>query len=79
MMKKHYSKTIEKLNEFGKTIGLDAKDIKYAKRSTKTLVSILIIAGIFTLIGIFSSRFDPIGQWYTGVSIKDFFLYGRFF
>lgn len=78
-MKKHNRKTREKLYEFGKTIGLDAVEIEHAKRTAKTIVGICIIAGIFTLIGIFSSRLEAIGQWYSSASIKDFHFLGRFF
>ena len=69
----------KKLDEFGNTIGLDASDVNNAKRTVKTIVSICIIAGIIALIGIFSKRFEAVGQWYGVVSIKDFQFLGRFF
>ncbi|MFW6119960.1 MAG: hypothetical protein ACOC80_03545 [Petrotogales bacterium] len=73
------SSTKAKLYEFGKTIGLEASEIEQAKRTAKTIMSMCIMAGIFALIGIFSSRFGPVGLWYGGASINDFNPFGRFF
>lgn len=78
-MKRNNTETKAKLYEFGKTIGLEASEIEHAKRTAKTIMSMCIITGIFTLIGIFSSRLDAVGLWYSGVSINDFNLFSRFF
>ena len=78
-MKKYGKKAKEKLYELGKTIGLDASDVKNAKRTAKTIISICMIAGIIALIGIFSKRLEAVGQWYGVVSIKDFQFLVRFF
>jgi len=73
------AKINKKLYELGKTIGLEEIEINHAKRTAKTIVSVCIIAGIFGLIGFFSSRLDAVGLWYVGVSIKDFNLFSNFF
>jgi len=78
-MKRNSTKIRAKLHGFGKTIGLEESEIDHAKRMTKTIVSMCLIAGIFTLVGIFSSRLEAVGLWYGGVSIKDFYMFGRFF
>jgi len=73
------NKMKEKLKEFGKTIELDDSDIYHSKRMMKTLVCMGIIIATFTLIGLFSSRLEAIGQWYAGVSIRDFYMFRGFF
>ena len=77
-MNRNSTKIREKLYEFGKTIGLEENEIGQAKRMTKTVVYMCIMAGVFTLIGIFSSRLLTVGAWYAGASIKDFFIFSRF-
>ena len=77
MKRKHKTKT--KLYEFGKTIGLEENEIDNAKRMARTVVSMCIIAGIFALVGIFSTRLEAVGMWYGGVSIKDFYLFSGYF
>lgn len=77
-MKRDSAKIEAKLHEFGKIIGLEESEIESAKRTGKTIMSMCIIAGIFALIGIFSSRLDAVGLWYVGVSIKDFSLLSNF-
>ena len=69
----------QKFYEFGNMIGLDANEVNNSKRTVKTILSMCIIAGIFGLIGFFSSRLEAVGQWYAGASIKDFFIFNRFF
>ena len=71
-------KTRIKLYEFGKMIGLEESEIDQAKRMTKTIVYMCIMADVLTLIGIFSSRLVTVGAWYAGASIKDFFIFSRF-
>jgi len=77
-MKRDHTKIKAKLYELGKTVGLETSEIDKAKRTTRTIVSICIVAGIFALIGIFTSRLDAVGLWYVGVSIKDFGLLSNF-
>jgi len=72
------NKMKEKLKEFGKTIDLDENDIYHSKRMMKTLVCMGIIVAAFTIIGLFSSRLEAVGQWYAGVGIRDFYML-RFF
>lgn len=69
----------ETLYELGKSVGLEESEIDQAKRTAKTIVSVCIIAGIFGLLGFFSSRLDAVGLWYTGISIRDFGMLGNFF
>lgn len=82
-MKRSSTEIKAKLHELGKTIGLEESEIDHAKRTAKTLVGMCLIVGFFALIGIFSSRLEAVGAWYTGVSIKDFQIdfnyFGRFF
>lgn len=78
-MNQNKVKINSKLYELGKAIGLKEKEIDGAKRTAKTIVSMCIIAGIFGVIGLFSSRLDATGLWYVGVSIKDFNMLGNFF
>jgi len=78
-MNRNSTKIRGKLYEFGKTIGLEESEIDHAKRMMKPMLSMLIMAGIFALIGIFSSRLEAVGQWYGGASIKDFQIFSRFF
>ena len=68
-----------KLYELGTNVGLNKSEVDNAKKTLKTIVSICIIAGIFGLIGYFSSRLDAVGLWYIGVSIKDFGILSNFF
>jgi len=69
----------QKFYEIGNMICLDANEVNKSKRTAKTILSMCIIAGIFGLIGLLSSRLDAVGLWYGGVSIKDFFVFNRFF
>jgi hypothetical protein len=69
----------QKFYEIGNMISLDANEVNKSKRTAKTILSMCIIAGIFGLIGFLSSRIDSVGLWYGGVSIKDFFIFYRFF
>ena len=69
-----------KLNELGKLVGLEIKEIEQSKRTTKNIIKSFIIVGIVALIGIFTiSRFESVGLWYISPSIKDFGLFGRLF
>jgi hypothetical protein len=73
------TKMKQKFYEIGNIISLDANEVNKSKRTAKTIVCMCIIAGIFGLIGFLSSRLDAVGLWYSGVSIKDFFVFHRFF
>ena len=69
-----------KLHELGATLGLDDHDIARAKKTATTMLSLAILAGIVIFIGKFAiTQLDAIGLYYTGVSIKDFGLFSRFF
>ena len=68
-----------KLYDLGRNVGLKKVEVDNAKKTLKTIVSICIIAGLFGLIGYFSSRLDAVGLWYIGVSIKDFGILSNFF
>jgi hypothetical protein len=78
-MRKNRREIKEKLYRLGKIVGLEASEIEYAKVTIKSKIFTLIIAIIFSLIGLFSSRLDAVGLWYTVVSIKDFGLLSSFF
>jgi len=78
-MKRNSTKIKARLYELGKTVGLEEHEIDRAKRMAKTMASMFVIAIIFTLIGFFSSRLGAVGNWYGGVSIKDFHMFSRFF
>ena len=71
-MEKDNDKIKTKLYELGNIVGLKESEVDNAKKTAKTVISICILAGVFALIGLFSSRLDSIGLWYVGVSIKDF-------
>ena len=73
------TKMRQKLYEFGNLIGLDANEVNNSKRTVKSILSMCLIAGIFGLIGFLSSRLDAVGLWYGGASVKDFFIFNRFF
>lgn len=69
-----------KLQELGTTLGLDQNDINKAKKTTRSILTMFIIAGILTLIGkIITSQLDAVGLYYVGVSIRDFGILTRFF
>lgn len=64
----------------GQTLGLTDTDIANAKRTATSALGLAIAAAVVIIIGkIVTSQYDAIGQYYTGVSIKDFGLLGRFF
>jgi hypothetical protein len=68
------------LQELGHTLGLNDNDIINAKRTAKSILSIAIAASIIVIIGkITITQLDAIGNYYTGVSIRDFGLLSRFF
>lgn len=69
-----------KLQELGETIGLEPNDIQRAKRTMRSMLSMLVITGIVALLGkIITSQLDPSGLYYLVVSIKDFGMLSRFF
>lgn len=75
--KKHLNTTLQHM---GQTLGLDDSDIANAKRTKISMLSIAIAAAIIILIGrIRTTQLDAVGQYYTGVCIKDFGLLSRFF
>jgi hypothetical protein len=75
--KKHLNTTLQHM---GQTLGLDDSDIANAKRTAISMLSIAIAATIAILIGrITTTQLDAVGQYYTGVCIKDFGLLSRFF
>jgi len=78
-MKKNRIEIKEKLYKLGRTVGLEANEINYAKVTIKSRIFTLTIVIIFSLIGLFSSRLETVGLWYTVVSIKDFGLLSSFF
>jgi len=78
-MKRNTIEIKEKLYKLGRTVGLEASEINYAKITIKSKIFTLTIAIIFSLIGLFSSRLETVGLWYTVVSIKDFGLLSSFF
>jgi len=73
-MTKNKKQIKTKLQEFGRKIDLDDKEIYHSKRVMKTIVCIAIFACAFTLIGLVSSRLEAVGQWYSGASIRDFYI-----
>ena len=78
-MKRNRIEIKEKLYKLGRTVGLEANEIDYAKITIKSKIFTLTIAIIFSLIGLFSSRLETVGLWYTVVSIKDFGLLSSLF
>ena len=77
-MKNNRTEIRSKLYDLGQNIGLNQSEVDNAKKTAKTIIGLCIIAGIFALIGIFSSRLDAVGLWYSPVSIKDFNLLSNF-
>jgi len=68
------------LHELGQTLGLDDSDIARAKRTTKSMMSMAIVAVIVMFIGrVVTTQLDASGLYYIGVSIKDFGWFSRFF
>jgi len=78
-MKKNRKEIKEKLFKLGSTVGLDASEIVYAKATIKSKIFTFVLAGIFLLIGLYSSRLEVVGQWYIAASVKDFGLLSSFF
>ena len=68
-----------KLYELGNKVGLEASEINSAKKTVFTVIGMCIVAGTFALVGMYSSNLEAVGLLYTGVSIKDFSLFSRFF
>ena len=77
-MKNNRTEIRSKLYDLGQSIGLNQSEVDNAKKTAKTIISLCVITGIFALIGIFTSRLDAVGLWYSGVSIKDFGLFSNF-
>jgi hypothetical protein len=74
---KHLTTTLQHM---GQTLGLTDSDITNAKRTARSMLGIMIAAAVVIFIGkIVTSQLDAIGQYYTGISIKDFGLLSRFF
>lgn len=78
-MKRNRIEIKEKLYKLGRTVGLEANEIDYAKITIKSKIFTLTIAIIFSIICLFSSRLETVGLWYTVVSIKDFGLLSSLF
>ncbi|HVQ01289.1 MAG TPA: hypothetical protein VMT57_07225 [Candidatus Thermoplasmatota archaeon] len=75
--KKHLDTT---LHHMGHTLGLDDTEIANAKRTALSMLGIAVAAAVVIVIGkIATSQLDAVGQYYTGVCIKDFGLLSRFF
>ena len=77
-MKKDKAKIRSKIYNLGKNIGLEVNEIDKAKKTAKTVIAFCVIAGVFALMGLFSSRLEAVGLWYVGVSIKDFGMLSNF-
>ena len=77
-MNKNKIKLKSKLYYLGENIGLGISEVDDAKKTAKTIIGFFIVAGIFSLIGMFSSRLESAGLWYTSVSIKDFGILSNF-
>ena len=79
-MNRKKKKINKKLKKLGQTIGLDESDIARAKINMRSVLSVAIASSFIMLIGMFViTQLDAIGLYYTGVSIKDFSLFSRFF
>lgn len=75
--RKHLDTTLQRM---GQTLGLDDTDIASAKRTAISMLGIAIAAAVVIIIGkIATTQLDAVGQYYTGVCIKDFGLLSRFF
>jgi hypothetical protein len=75
--KKHLNAT---LHQMGHKLGLDDSDIASAKRTAVSMLGIAITTAVVIIIGkIATTQLDAVGQYYTGVCIKDFGLFSRFF
>ncbi|KYK20311.1 hypothetical protein AYK24_03890 [Thermoplasmatales archaeon SG8-52-4] len=68
-----------KLQELGKTLGLNEVDTMRAKRTTKNIITMALATGAFILLGNLMMPGGPVGAYYAGVSFKDFqLLFGWF-
>ena len=68
-----------KLQELGKTLGLNEVDTIRAKRTTKNIITMALATGVFILLGNLMMPGGPVGAYYGGVSFKDFqLLFGWF-
>jgi len=61
-----------KLEHLGQAIGLDTEEVARAKRSARNIIVMAIVAGAFITFGNILMPGGPAGQYYSGVSIKDF-------
>jgi hypothetical protein len=63
-----------KMQEIGRLLQLENTDICLARRTAKHIVSMVLIGGIFMILGNLLMPGGPAGLYYTAVSIKDFQL-----
>jgi len=77
-MKKDKARIRSKIYNLGSNIGLEVNEIDNAKKTARTAIAFCVIAGIFAIIGLFSSRLEAVGLWYVGASIKDFGMLSNF-
>jgi len=60
------------LANLGESLGLDEYDVAKAKKTTKHIVKMVVVTGVFMLLGSILMPGGPAGLFYTGASIKDF-------
>jgi len=78
-LKKKKEKIDKKLKKLGQTLGLNELEVAHAKKTTKNIITMALLAGVFTLLGSLLMPGGPAGLYYTGASIKDFqILFGGF-
>jgi hypothetical protein len=63
-----------KLEQLGQTLGLNATEVDRAKRSLRNIIALGIVTGVFLALGTILMPGGPVGEYYTGASIKDFGL-----
>jgi len=69
-----------KLQKLGKTLGLEDSDIIRAKINIRSALCVAVLSAAVLAIGMVTViQLDGIGLYYTGVSIRDFGLFSRFF
>lgn len=71
-MKGGKEKINAKLIKLGESLELDKIDSIKAKRTIRNVITMVLFAGIFIILGTLMMPGGPAGLYYTGVSIKDF-------
>lgn len=73
-MNKKRNEFSSKLEAIGEYLQLDQTDIHRAKKTTKNIVCMAVISGVFMILGRLMMPGGAAGLYYSGGSIKDFQL-----